>query len=77
MANEFDAYREALVLEEATIWPEDFDEVEPDERSRLEKLLHASPEEAEELTYLRTHTGFCREITVAEADLQRVRQAAS
>ena len=77
MANEHDAYREALVMEETTIWPEEFDDVDPDERSRLEKMLHASPDEAEDLTYHRTHTGFCREITVTEADLQRVRQAAS
>jgi len=73
MADPFDPYREALVMEEVTIWPDEFDSIEPDERAHLEKLIHASPEEATELEYLRMHTGFRRQITVSEADLQRVR----
>ena len=77
MADAFDPYREALVMEQRTVWPEEFDDIDPDERARLEKLLHDSAEEAAELEYERTHTGFCRQITVTEADLQRVRQAAS
>jgi hypothetical protein len=77
MADAFDPYREALVMEQRTIWPETFDDIDPDERARLEKLLHDSAEEAAELEYQRTHTGFCRQITVTEADLQRVRQVAS
>lgn len=72
MADQFDPYREALVMEEATIWPDEFDSIEPNERIRLEKLLHASPEEASELEYLRMHTGFRRQITVADADIQRL-----
>jgi hypothetical protein len=77
MADAFDPYREALVMEQRTIWPEEFDAIDPDERARLEKLLHDSAEEAADLEYQRTHTGFCRQVTVTEADLQRVRQAAS
>jgi len=77
MADAFDPYREALVMEQRTIWPEEFDEIDLDERARLETLLHDSAEEAAELEYERTHTGFCRQVTVTEADLQRVRQAAS
>ena len=77
MANEFDPYREALVMEQTTIWPEEFEDLEPDERERIEGLLHASAEEAAELTYQRTHTGFSREITVTAADVERVKQQAS
>jgi hypothetical protein len=77
MADAFDPYREALVMEQRTIWPEAFDDIDRDERARLERLLHDSAEEAAALEYERTHTGFCRQITVTEADLQRVRQAAS
>lgn len=77
MANEFDPYREALVVEQRTIWPEQFDDIELADRAALEEKLHAAPEEAAELVYERTHTGFCREITVTEIDLQRVRAAAT
>ncbi|REJ66343.1 MAG: hypothetical protein DWQ31_14835 [Planctomycetota bacterium] len=77
MADKFDPYREALVLEEETIWPEAFDEVEPEERARVARILHAEPAEATELEYIRTHTGFCRRITVSEADLARARESAS
>ncbi len=72
MANEFDPYREALVMETSTLWPEDFDELDPAERYRIESLLHASPEKAADLQYVRTHTGFCRQISVTTRDLERV-----
>jgi hypothetical protein len=72
MPNEFDPYREALVVEARTYWPEEFDEWEPDERYRIEVLLHSSPKEAAEMKYARVHTGFCREITVTPEDLERV-----
>jgi hypothetical protein len=77
MSNEFDPYREALVMEESTIWPEEYDDIDLEERWRIERLLHASPEDAVELCYVRTHTGFCRQISLTEADLARVRQKAS
>lgn len=72
MANEFDPYREALVVEARTIWPEDYDEWEPEERYRVEGLLHASPKDAAEMKYERIHTGFCRQITVTPEDLERL-----
>lgn len=73
MPNEFDPYREALVMEHRTVWPEELDDFEPASRAALEEKLHAAPDEAEDLTYERTHTGFCRQITVTESDLQRVK----
>jgi hypothetical protein len=72
MANEFDAYREALVVETSTIWPAEFAHWEGGDRLRIEDALHASAEEAAELTYERMHTGFSRVITVTAADLQRL-----
>lgn len=72
MSNEFDAYREALVLEEETIWPDALEHLSADEKQQLEIQLHAAPREAAELTYTRTHTGFVRQITVTDADLARL-----
>lgn len=72
MANKFDPYREALIIETETIWPEEFDDWDPAEKARIEQQLHAEPEQATELDYVRLHTGFCRQITVTPADLERV-----
>ena len=59
-------------MEQETIWPDDYDELEPDEKLRLEEALHADPEAAAHLVYLRTHTGFCRQITVTPNDVERL-----
>ena len=72
MANAFDPYREALVVENLTIWPDSCEDWSAADRSRVETLLHASPQEATELDYVRRHTGFARVITVTPADLDRV-----
>lgn len=76
MANEFDPYREALVMEAVTVWPEEYDDWEPDERRRVEEQLHADPAQAAEMVYVRQHTGFRRQITVTPADLERLGQRA-
>ena len=73
MANAFDPYREALVIETNTIWPEEFDHLGAAERARIDERLHAAPAEATNLDYSRMHTGFCRDITVAAADVERVK----
>ena len=72
MSNEFDPYREALVMEVTTLWPEEYDDWEPTERRRIEERLHADPAHAAELEYVRMHSGFARQITVTPADLQRL-----
>ena len=71
MADTFDPYREALVVETATIWPAGT-ELDPRERYQLEAVLHAHPQEAAQLEYVRMHTGFCRKIIVTDEDLARV-----
>ena len=73
MANAFDPYREALVDETNTIWPDEFAQLPPAEKARIDAALHAAPQEAAELDYTRLHTGFCRDITVTEADVERVK----
>lgn len=75
MPNAFDPYREALVIEQTTIWPDSL-ENPPNaqaERERIERLLHAEPAKAAELAYIRLHTGFHRQITVAAEDLERLK----
>lgn len=72
MANAFDPYRDALVVENQTLWPEEYEDWSRADKARVEALLHASPREAAELDYVRQHTGFARVITVTAGDLERV-----
>lgn len=72
MGNTFDPYREALVVENHTVWPDDYEDWSAADKARAETLLHGSPREAAELDYVRQHTGFARVITVTPADLERV-----
>lgn len=71
MADKFDPYREALVVETVTIWPEEI-EIDPRQRFQFEALLHANAQEATHLVYERVHTGFRRIIHVTDDDLARV-----
>jgi hypothetical protein len=72
MPNAFDPYREALVVEHHTIWPDDYEDWSEGDKSRVESLLHAAPQEAADLDYVRQHTGFARVITVTAADVDRI-----
>ena len=72
MPNQFDPYRDALVVEKHTVWPDEYEDWSENDRSRIEALLHASPEEALDLDYVRQHSGFARIITVTPDDLERV-----
>jgi hypothetical protein len=73
MANQFDPYRDALVVETLTVWPESLtgaplgDSV----RRRIEDRLHLDPASASELEYIRLHAGFIRKITVTATDLDQ------
>jgi len=71
MADKFDPYREALVMEINTVWPEGFDEIDEARRARVAQALHGDPEQASMLEYVRVHTGFCRQITVTPEDVER------
>jgi hypothetical protein len=74
MPNAFDPYREALVIERNTVWPDDLPGApwSESQRRRVEELLHADPARAAELEYVRLHAGFIRKITVTAADLERL-----
>lgn len=72
MPDKFDPYREALVMETTTIWPDEYETLEPRERARIAQALHEDPESAAHLEYVRTHSGFCRQITVTPEDVQRL-----
>jgi hypothetical protein len=72
MANEFDPYREALVMEIDTIWPDELAAWTPARRQQLERILHSDPKSATNLEYIRTHTGFRRQITVSAEDSARL-----
>jgi hypothetical protein len=76
MADTFDPYREALVMETDTVWPAELAELPAAEKRQAEIALHAHPEACAHLEYVRVHTGFCRLITVTAADLERVRTTA-
>lgn len=69
MASKFDVYREALVMEEDTIWP---DGVEVADKAITHRALHDSADQCGAIEYVRTHTGFCRKITATAEDIQRV-----
>jgi hypothetical protein len=69
----FDPYREALVMETHTVWPAEGEQLKPEEKQLLEQKLHANPAACSHLDYLRMHSGFCRQITVTEEDLARLK----
>lgn len=73
MADKFDPYREALVMETRTVWPANLEELDDRTKQKVASSLHADPESAAELKYVRVHTGFCREITVTDDDVARLR----
>jgi hypothetical protein len=72
MPDSYDPYREALVMETETEWPEELAGLDRSERARISLALHAEPEQAAHLEYVRTHTGFCRRIVVTSDDVARV-----
>ncbi|MEO1970323.1 MAG: hypothetical protein ABGX07_02150 [Pirellulaceae bacterium] len=72
MPDKFDPYREALIVETVTVWPEEYGHLSSEEKSAIESSLHLDPENCAGLEYVRMHTGFCRQITVTEEDFARI-----
>lgn len=73
MVDDYDPYREALVLETETIWPAELDEWDNGRKLDVATRLHADPQHAAKLEYVRLHSGFCRRIYVTPEDLERVK----
>lgn len=69
--NEFDPYREALVVEVNTVWPEGYEDLDARSKAKIEAALHEDPKSAARLEYVRLHTGFCRQITVTPEEIQQ------
>ena len=72
MPDQFDPYRESLIVEKNTVWSEVDAELDSQEKTRIADALHADPEQCAHLDYVRVHTGCCRHVTVTEHDLNRV-----
>ncbi|TWT46539.1 hypothetical protein [Botrimarina hoheduenensis] len=76
MPDDFDPYREALVVEHTTHWPAEIRQRVADwsagKREAFAAQLHAAPDQATGLEYVRVHTGFCRRIIVTAFDLDRL-----
>ena len=70
--DQFDPYRESLIVEKNTVWSEVDAELDSQEKTRIADALHADPEQCAHLDYVRVHTGFCRQVTDTEHDLNRV-----
>lgn len=73
MPDKFDPYREALVMETQTIWEAEIGGLDEAAKARIAERLHAEPQQAANLVYVRTHTGFCRQITVTPQDVARLK----
>jgi hypothetical protein len=74
MAN-YDAYDprlESLVVETRTDWAPELQSLSPDEKGVIARAIHRHPQLARTINYERTHTGFIREITVTEEDVERL-----
>ncbi len=72
MSDDFDAYREALVMETDTFWPEEYSDLGDEQRAEIEGRLHADAESCADIEYVRVHTGFCRVINATADDIERV-----
>lgn len=72
MGDVVDPYREALVVEEETVWPQNGAEIDPALRAAIHKLVHEQPGLAGELFYIRVFTGFCRRLVLRPEDLERL-----
>ena len=72
MPDTFDPYREALVMETETVWPEEYLAWPAVDRAGFAERLHATASDAAHLEYVRVHTGFCRRIVVTPWDIERI-----
>ena len=72
--NQFDERRETLVMERKTTWAAELS-VDESERERIADMLHQKPQDAGQLEYIRSPTGFIRHITVTPEDIDRLKSS--
>lgn len=61
-------------METRTRWADDIGELAPEDRQWLSEAVHRNPQDASNILYERSHTGFIREITVTVDDIERLYQ---
>lgn len=70
--NKFDPRVDALVMETRTYWDDEVGSLDDADRNWLSDAVHSDPGSASNVNYVRSHTGFTREITVTVADIERI-----
>ena len=73
MPDKFDPYREALIIETNTIWPEQYEELDPQKKKKSQPRCTPIRKTLRTWFYVRMHSGFCREITITDEDIARVK----
>jgi len=68
----YDARIDSLVMETITHWDDEVGEISPEDKNWLSSAVHRSPEQASQISYERSHTGFTRVITVTVDDIERL-----
>ena len=71
----YDPRLETLVMERRTRFDAECGALAPADRAWLSARLHARPDEAGSLEYVRTATGFARTLTATRADVERLYRA--
>ncbi|MEM9702091.1 MAG: hypothetical protein AAF907_06575 [Planctomycetota bacterium] len=71
----YDPRLETLVMERRTRFDDECGTLPAEDRAWLASRLHAAPQEADSLEYVRTATGFARTITATRADVERLFRA--
>lgn len=72
--NKYDPRLESLVVETRTYWDDSVADLSDEDRQAIAKAIHAQPELAKKIEYVRAHTGFTREITVTVEEIQKLYQ---
>ena len=68
----YDARVDSLVIESRTDWDPSVGKLSDEDKAFLARTVHLFPAKAAKVSYLRSHTGFTREITVTEQDIARI-----
>ncbi len=68
----YDPRVDSLVMESVTHWDPTVGKLSDEDKALLARTVHQSPEKATKVSYLRSHTGFTREITVTIEDIARI-----
>jgi len=72
MAKKFDPRIDNLVMETRTEWDPSVGELSEEDRRWVSAAIHNNPQNAINIAYERSHTGFTRTITVTLEDIQRL-----